>query len=166
MNIVQWKYVEESLITIVKSIRRARSQIVPSIIVHHREILSEKTFFLSTFFFVLYSCFYFASIFPFLLLLLLLVILVPRPHSILPAAAFKAVIILFLNISCISRDWSGIGIGNFYGNAFSFYPPLFFIVPSCFNVSNPTLPSYLHTWPCAFPECRHAFPTFSFLHAW
>lgn len=67
MNIAR-KYVEESLITIVKSIRRlARSQIVPSIIVHHREILSEKTFFLSTFF-VLYSCFYFASTFPLSLL--------------------------------------------------------------------------------------------------
>lgn len=68
---------------------------------------------------------------PFLLLLLLhlhlLVILVPRPHSILPAAAFKAVIILFLNISCISRDWSGIGIGNFYGNAFS---PFILLSPS------------------------------------
>lgn len=81
----------------------------------------------------------------------------PRPHSILPAAAFKAVIILFLNISCISRDWSGIGIGNFYGNAFSpfIHPP-----PSlslCFNVSKSHRVSYLHTWPCAFPECRHAW---------
>lgn len=145
------RYVEESLITMAKSIRRARSQIVPSIVVHHREILSEKTFFLSTFF-VLYSCFYFASIF-----LLLLVILVPRPHSILPAAAFKAVIILFLNISCISRDWSGIGIGNFYGNAFSpfIHPPP--SLSSCFNVSKSHRVSYLHTWPCAFPECRHAW---------
>lgn len=81
-------------------------------------------------------------------LLHLLVILVPRPHSILPAAAFKAVIILFLNISCISRDWSRNRDREFLWKCLlSFYPPPLPSpsVPSpllsplrALNVSNPT----------------------------